>query len=172
MRAYSLYILLLPVLLIVSSCANPAVSTAEKMRAQACSGNVDKFMAYIDRYAVEDNIKEQAIEMVRKDKDEDKWESFGRKLIESAMAQVMPQLMTGVWDYLRQDVRKAKDGDICNAGIAPTKDKTNTVTLTFPDGDTMYWGFEKTKDSWELVSITDPLLFEKSGSKLGGAFTN
>jgi hypothetical protein len=134
-------LLIIPLLFL--ACSDTPKSTVEKMKEKACDRDIQGFFSYIDKSEVAQNIKKEVLSAPE-------YKGLGEAILESAM----PFMQSQLWQGYEDEIKKGKDGSICNIRLLAEKTKENQVLIQFPNGRQQNWGFTKYGDRWLLTSLS------------------
>ena len=141
--------------LMLACSANSPKSTVEKMRKEACEGNVAGFFSYIDKPAVNSNFKESAQNYMKENTPDpqNQWETLGQSLGDSLVDTMVNTLTDSIWTFFENDVKSGKSGNLCKLMVVSEKKDNNTVTVKIGPTNEMVWGFREDQNKWMLVSL-------------------
>lgn len=144
------------------------IEIAEDMRARACGGELAGFNDYIDKEAVEHELKKSELERMRKDfvysthKEPD-----GSLKVRNIIVNTVPELLSLKWQLLNNQVSAGEFGPICNMELVRVGKNGSEVKIKFPGGERSTWRFAKIGQKWKLVSIQDVMPLTIASLKLG-----
>ena len=146
------------------------IEIVEDMRARACRGEVEGFNDYIDKEAVEKELKRDELQRLRKEYVySSSREPDGSVKVKERVINELPELLLLKWELFNDQVRAGKFGPICNMEIVRVGEGEGSVKLKFPGGERSLWRFGKVGEDWKLVSIEDtvPLTLSSLKSEMG-----
>ena len=144
-------------LLILVSCGNQSetpIEAANRMKALACSGNMEGFYSNIDNFSVENNFKDTASERLKEEAGGDS------NSIKEFQEIVIPSLIVLKWEVMSRELANGEEGAFCNMQIVGDGENSKAVNIVFSDGKTSLWGFEERGGKLVLVSIIDEAPFD------------
>lgn len=143
--------------------ANSPKSAVEKMRDAACEANVAGFFSFIDKSAVNSNLKESARTYMDENAREpqNQWEALGQSLGNSLVDTMVNTLTDSIWTLFENDIKLGKSGNICKLTVVSENKVNNTVTVKSGTENEMVWGFRKDQNKWMLVSILNEEIMKK-----------
>lgn len=154
--------------LLLSSCSGDSLEdTVEKMRAEACAGNVEGFFSYVDTDAIaRDYNRQVANRLIQENEDLNlilKFILYSKAHLEiydilplydgtyatPSTAEFLDRLL---WKYFKADIKKGEQSEMCSTEIDSSDTKNNIITFSFKEED-YKWKFKNTGKSWKLVSV-------------------
>ncbi len=140
---------------VVGSCTKASdstpVSTAEKMRAQACEGNVEGFISYFDKEAVEGQYKS----LFRQAGQNAGGGGEGVDVKVSGGSAPKPDVDTNnlIWEPLSKEVKKKQNSIFCQMELTLEPGKDDVVRLSYAEGRSAKWRFKKDGSTWKVSSL-------------------
>lgn len=142
---------ILSVLVFISCSGGGVESTFEKMRNMACSGNVEGFFNYVDKDAVKESFKHETLDKFTQNASESMLAERSQGMSKQYKRTIMSGYMKSLWGNYKHWVELGESGPLCKMEI--TKTKGDSVTINIPGHPDVIWGFQKSDEGWELVSI-------------------
>lgn len=134
--------------------------TFELMRQEACNGNVEGFFSYVEKKAIARNHNARTLNLKYETLEALDNEGLGFTKDTEEFLDLL------IWDPIKSNIPKGKDGALCSFEIVNIDKEANEVTVT-ADGEVEYiWEFKKKEDSWKLISLNFDDFYKKSRSDI------
>lgn len=159
----ALYRSVIVALLLVFSCGDSVeapIGLIERMKMQACEGDLDGFYNNIDKLSVDANLKKAILESLDND-------SISPEDLKETEEIIIPSLLVFKWEVLNREIKLGQEGIYCNMEVLNTTDNDGNLRLIFPNGKTSVWGFEAKNGRLLLVYIIDDEPFDFAKLDLG-----